>query len=456
MRGQRGTRRPARMADPMTRRPTGTIEKTESKRANGSADGSRAVAPRDAALPAPPLAPLLTEARALQPLMVALRRAIHADPEIGLETPRTREKLVDALASLGLEIALHEKTSGVVALLRGGGGSFVRGGAGSDRPRRILLRGDMDALPMPEETGLDYRSCHAGRMHACGHDAHVAMLVGAAHLLAPRRAELPGDVVFMFQPGEEGFGGADVMLEEGLPEVDGAFALHVAPPIPTGLIGTKPGPLMAAFDDFVIEVCGRGGHASMPQDCIDPVPIACEIVLALQSFVAREIPATDGGVLSVTQLHGGTANNVIADVVTLQGTLRALSARTRAALSEGIRRVAEGIARAHRAEARVQIQPGYPVAVNDGRFEAFARSVVGELLGERSILPLPSAVMGAEDFSYVLERTPGAMMLLGVRPPGVTEAAPCHSTRMLLDEEAMPLGAALHAAIATRFLARPA
>jgi len=380
--------------------------------------------------------------------MVALRRAIHAEPELGLETPKTREKLLAELADLDLEIRLHARTSGVVAVLRGRGGD-VRGQA----IRRILLRGDMDALPMPEETGLAYRSRIEGRMHACGHDAHVAMLVGAAHLLARRRDALAGEVVFMFQPGEEGVGGAAVMLDEGMPEIDGAFALHVAPPLPTGLVGTRPGPLMAAFDDFEIEVRGRGGHASMPQDCIDPVPIACAIVTALQSFVAREIPATDGGVLSVTRINGGTANNVIADGVTLAGTLRALSGATRTALAEGLRRVAEGIARAHRAEARVTILPGYPVASNDGGFEAFARAVVGELLGPRAILPLPTPVMGAEDFAYVLERAPGAMMLLGVRPEGVADAAPCHSSRMLLDEAAMPLGAALHAAIATRFLA---
>jgi len=319
----------------------------------------------------------------------------------------------------------------------------------------VLLRGDMDALPMPEETGLDYSSVLEGRMHACGHDAHVAMLVGAAHLLARRRRELRGEVVFMFQPGEEGYGGAAVMLDEGMPEVDGAFAIHVAPPIPTGMVGSKPGPLMAAFDDFEIEVLGRGGHASMPQDCVDPVPIACQIVLALQSFVSREIPATDAGVLSVTQVHGGTANNVIADRVVLRGTLRALSARTREMLSEGLQRVAQGVAQAHRAEATVRIFPGYPVATNDSGFEAFARGVASELLGPGSILSMPSAVMGAEDFGYVLERVPGAMLLLGARPPDGREAAPCHSTRMLLDEQAMPLGAALHAAIATRFLADP-
>ncbi len=401
------------------------------------------------------LAPQLAEARELHPRMVALRRAIHAEPELGFENPKTREKLLAELEGLGLDVTLHRRTSGVVAVLRGsgdGGGARGRNGAAST-PRRVLLRGDTDALPMPEETGLAFSSKREGCMHACGHDAHVAMLVGAAHLLARRRSELCGEVVFMFQPGEEGYGGAEVMLDEGMPEVDGAFAIHVAPPIPTGMVASKPGPLMAAFDDFEIEVRGRGGHASMPQDCIDPVPIACQIVLALQSFVSREIPATDSGVLSVTQIHGGTANNVIADFVLMKGTMRALSARTREMLTEGLQRVAQGIAQAHRAEATVRILPGYPVASNDAGFEAFARGVASELLGPDSILPLASAVMGAEDFAYVLERVPGAMLLLGVRPPDVREAAPCHSTRMLLNEEAMPLGAALHAAIATRFLA---
>jgi amidohydrolase len=421
----------------------------------GKAKGKAGTKARGATSPDASLRDLLDEAHTLQPQMVALRRAIHADPEIGLETPRTREKLVAALEGLDLEVTLHARTSGVVARLRGG----ANGASGASRTtrkatRRILLRGDMDALPMPEETGLAYRSRTPGRMHACGHDAHVAMLVGAAHLLARRRDELPGEVVFMFQPGEEGFGGADVMLEEGMPEVDGAFALHVAPPLPTGMVGTKAGPLMAAFDDFEIEVVGRGGHASMPQDCVDPVPIACQIVLAFQSFLAREIPATDSGVLSVTQIQGGTANNVIADSVVLKGTMRALSARTRAALAEGLVRVAEGVARAARGEAHVRVLPGYPVAANDGGFEAFARGVAQDLLGPDKVFTMPTAVMGAEDFAYVLERVPGAMLLLGVRPPDTLDPAPCHSTRMRLDEEAMPLGAALHAAVATRFLTR--
>lgn len=388
---------------------------------------------------------LLDTARGLQPRLVDLRRRIHEEPELGLDTPATRQKILDDLADLDLEIDLHKKTSGIVATLRGA------------RPgRSILLRGDMDALPMPEETGLPFASRHENRMHACGHDAHVSMLAGAARILAGARDTLAGHIVFMFQPGEECYGGAEVMLEEGMPETDGAFAIHVAPQIPTGMVGTKPGAIMASFDDFNIEVKGRGGHASMPHDCIDPIPIACEIVSALQSFVTRQIPATDPGVLTVSQIHAGTANNVIANSVQLAGTMRALSDRTRARLLEGLPRVAEGIAKAHGAEAIIEIQSGYPVVVNDTAFEAFASDTIRDLMGDQSVLALPQPVMGAEDFSYVLRRTPGAMVLLGVRPPGTKEPAPCHSSQMMLDEDAMALGAALHATIATRFLASSA
>ncbi|MAG33377.1 MAG: amidohydrolase [Deltaproteobacteria bacterium] len=391
--------------------------------------------------PVPDSSRLLESARLLHPRLVDLRRRIHEEPELGLQTPRTRAKILSELADLDLELTLHEKTSGIVAVLRG-----ARAG------RSMLLRGDMDALPVPEDTGLPFSSKTPDRMHACGHDAHASMLAGAARLLAGRRAQLAGDVVFMFQPGEEGSGGGAKMLEEGIPDVDGAFALHVAPQIPTGMIGTKPGAIMASFDDFAVEIRGRGGHASMPHDCIDPVPVACEIVTALQSFVTREIPATDPGVLTVTQLQAGTAVNVIADSAQLKGTMRTLSDRTRARMLDGLMRICTGIARAHRAEADVEIMAGYPVAVNDEGFEEFVREVAGELLGPQAVLDLPVPLMGAEDFSYVLERTPGAITLLGVRAPETTNPAPCHSSQMRLDEQAMVLGSALHAAVAMRFL----
>ncbi len=392
-----------------------------------------------------PFSRLLEDAEAVQPRNVDLRRRIHAEPELGLENPATRDKIVEELSDLDLEMALHEKSTGVVAVLRG-----------ASPGRRILLRGDTDALPMPEETELPYGSKHPGRMHACGHDAHTAMLTGAARVLARHREALAGEIVFMFQPGEETYGGARVMLEEGVPKVDAAFALHVAPQIPTGMIGTKAGAIMASFDDFVIQVRGRGGHASMPHDCIDPMPIACEIVMALQAFVTRRIPVTDPGVISVTRISGGTAKNVISDGVEISGTMRALSDETRAMLLEGLPRIARGIAETHEARAEVEILAGYPVLENDPGFERFASEVAGELLGPRAVFRLPNPVMGAEDFAYVLQGVPGAMLLLGVRPDGVEVPAPCHSSQMRLEERAMILGTALHASVASRYLAADA
>jgi hippurate hydrolase len=390
-----------------------------------------------------PTAPeFLDAAKRIQPRLVDLRRRIHEEPELGLDLPETRSKVLADLEDLDLEIQLHEKSSGIIAVLRG-----ARPGG------RVLLRGDMDALPMSEDTDLPFRSKWSDRMHACGHDAHTSMLAGAARILAERPDALSGEVVFMFQPGEEGYGGANIMLAEGMPEIDAAFAMHISPLIPMGMIGTKPGAIMASNDDFEIEIQGRGGHASMPHDCIDPVPIACEIVQALQSFVTREIRATDPGVLTVTQLHAGTTNNVIADSVTIGGTMRALSERTRAIMLEGLPRIAEGIAKTHRATATLRLASGYPVVVNDADFEAFVRNVAGDLLGPQAVLALEVPIMGAEDFSYVLQETPGAMVFLGVRPPGTKNPAPCHSSRMMLDEDAMALGTALHASVATRFLA---
>jgi hippurate hydrolase len=387
------------------------------------------------------LAVLLESARKLQPETTALRRAIHQEPELGLDNSATRAKVLARLAGLPLEIAQHAKSSGVVATLRG-----------AKPGRRILLRADTDALPMPEDNDLAFRSQRANAMHACGHDAHTAMLAGAARLLCDQRDTFAGEVVFMFQPGEEGFAGAQVMLDEGMPQTDAAFAIHITPLIPSGMIGTRPGALLASADFFEIIVQGKGGHGSMPHDCRDPIPAAGEITTALQTFVTREIPVSDPVVITVTRIAGGTTNNVIPERVELQGTIRALSERSRAKAHEGLARVARGIAQAHGVEAHVTLKRGYPVTVNDAKFEQFSQQVARELLGPRGVIEFDAPVMGAEDFSYVLQRTPGAMVFLGLRPPGVADAAPCHSNRMLIDEDGMAYGVALHAAVALRFL----
>jgi hippurate hydrolase len=314
---------------------------------------------------------------------------------------------------------------------------------------------------MPEDTGLDYASDVDGAMHACGHDAHVAMLVGAARMLAARRAELPGTVRFMFQPGEEGFHGARHMLDAGLldaPNVDAAFALHVSPNLPSGSIWTRGGALMASANVLSITVTGKGGHASTPYLANDPMPVAAEIVQALQVMVTRRISTFDPVVITITKIRAGTTNNVIPEAVHMLGTLRAVSETGKAAAIEGIERVATNIAAAHEMTAVATVEPGYPVTVNDDAFATFTLDVATELLGRGRVGRMPTPVMGAEDFSYVLQQRPGALAFVGVCPPGEqpARAHACHSNRMTIDENGMQTGMALHAAMALSYLARRA
>lgn len=394
---------------------------------------------------------LLESARSLADSIVTLRRAIHAEPELGLHTPLTMAKVRAALAHLPLEWREGTSTTGQVAVLEGGK-------PGTEGHRRVLLRGDMDALPMAEETGLDFASTIEGRMHACGHDTHTAMLAGAAELLAARRDELAGEVLFMFQPGEEGFHGARFMLEDGLldPLPDAAFALHIMPNAPHGVLAGKPGPLMAAADQFDVVVTGKGGHASMPHDTRDPVPAACEIVSALQAMVTRRFNAADAVVVTVTQLQAGTAHNIIPDRATLRGTIRTLSPRHRAAVRAAMGEVARGIAAAHGVSAEVTITEGFPVTICDERAVALGRTVATDAFGEAAWRELPAPIMGAEDFAYVIEKVPGAMFFLGVAHEGDDWRQCCgiHSPRMMVDESALPHGTAMLAGCALRFLER--
>jgi len=395
---------------------------------------------------------LLESARSLSDRIVALRRAIHAEPELGLHTPKTMAKVRAALAHLPLEWREGASTTGQVAVLKG-----------ARRGRRVLLRGDMDALPMSEETGLDFASSIEGRMHACGHDTHTAMLAGAAELLAAKRDELAGEVLFMFQPGEEGFYGARYMIDDGLlggggrdPLPEAAFALHIMPNAPHGVFAGRAGPLMAAADEFDIMVTGRGGHASMPHDARDPVPAACEIVGALQAMVTRRFNAADAVVVTVTRLDAGTAHNIIPDHARLRGTIRTLSARHRARVRETMEEVIRGVAQAHGVEAALTVTDGFPVTVCDERAVALGRGVAREAFGEAAWRDLPAPIMGAEDFAYVLEKVPGAMFFLGVAREGEDWRQCCgiHSPRMMVDETALPYGTALLAGCALDFLDR--
>jgi amidohydrolase len=382
---------------------------------------------------------------ALLPEAIELRRAIHAEPELGLDLPKTTAKVKAALAGLPLEIHEGPSTSGVMAILRGPGNG-----------RTVLLRGDMDALPLTEDTGLPFSSEITGAMHACGHDTHVAMLAGAARALCERRETLSGSVMFMFQPGEEGWHGARFMMEDGLlePMPDAAFALHISPNMPKGVIASRGGPLLASSDKIRIKVKGAGGHASMPQDALDPIPIACEIVMALQAFTTRRIAVSDPCVITIARIESGTTDNIIPEFARLWGTVRTLSERTRATALEGIERVATMVAAAHGAEAEVIIDRGFPVTVNDGRVVDLAEETAKQLFGDAGWMRMNHPLMGAEDFSYVLQKTPGAMAFLGGAPEGGDYRTCCalHSNRMVIDESVMARGIAMHCAMAEAML----
>jgi hippurate hydrolase len=386
---------------------------------------------------------LVAEAGGLVEGAVELRRRIHRYPEIGLDLPVTQELILEALDGLGVQLATGVGTTSVIGTLDG------------DRPGpTTLLRADMDALEMPEDTGLDFASRVDGRMHACGHDAHVAMLIGAARLLAAHRADLRGRVVLMFQPGEEGYAGARVMISENLlhayGEVDRAFALHIVSVLPSGLVTCRPGAMLACSDEFHIKVIGRGGHASMPHDATDPVPVACEIVTALQAMVTRGVPAFDPAVVTVTRIEAGTAFNVIPESVTCEGTIRAVSDASRERAIAGLRRVAEHVAAAHgcRAEVDVIEDKHIPVVVNDAEAVDRTLAVAQSLIGPERVVRMPSPVMVMDDWSYVLQQVPGSMAFLGAAPPGEARPAPNHSNRMVLDESVMATGIALNAAMA--------
>ncbi|WAL65337.1 M20 family metallopeptidase [Amycolatopsis cynarae] len=402
-------------------------------------------------LPDTRFAGLAAEAASLRPSTVALRREIHRHPELGLHLPRTQEAIQRALADLPLEITVGKATSSVTAVLRG-----ARPGPA------VLLRGDMDALPLREDTGLEFGSEVEGTMHACGHDLHVAMLASAARLLAARAGELAGSVVFMFQPGEEGFHGARHMIHEGVLEAAGdrverAFALHVHGNMPAGHLRTRPGPIMAAADTFSVRVVGKGGHGSAPQHAIDPVPAAAAMVGALQTLITRRVGVFDPAVLSVTRIAAGTTTNIIPETAELEGTFRTLSESTRALVRSELPMVCEAVGAAHGCRVHVDIEPGYPVTVNDPMETGRVLGLAEQVLGFDRTGVMPDPIMGAEDFSYVLQRVPGTFAFLGACPPGMDpEQAPSnHSNRIVHDESALPAGVALYAAFALDAL-RPA
>jgi amidohydrolase len=387
---------------------------------------------------------VLDDARAMSDDLVELRHRLHQHPEIGLDLPWTQEQVLAAIDGLPLEVTTGSDVSSVTAV--------VRGGAGGSRPRAVLLRGDMDALPVQERTGLDYAAV-GETMHACGHDLHTTMMVGAARLLAARRDQIHGDVVLMFQPGEEGYDGAGHMVKAGVLDaagttVEAALALHVTSSfLPQGMFATRGGPVMSAADVLHVTVRGAGGHGSAPHRAKDPIPAACEMVTALQTMATRRFDVFDPVVVTIGAFHAGTAHNVIPDDATFEATLRSFSPEAHSRLLEETVRICTGIAAAHGLEVDAEATELYPVTVNSAaEVDTFA-SVVNEVHGDGKFIELPNPLTGSEDFSRVLDRVPGTMAFLGACLPDrdLMTAPYNHSPDAAFDDAVLPDGAAVYA-----------
>jgi amidohydrolase len=383
--------------------------------------------------------------------IVTLRRALHQVPEYDLDLPKTQQLILDALDGLPLKITLGKELSSVTAVLRGGRGPGPV----------VLLRGDMDALPVTERVDVPYASQHAGMMHACGHDLHVAGLVGAAKVLCAMRDELPGDVVFMFQPGEETSGGAPIMIGEGVLDVagrraDAAYGLHVgASSQPLGMWSSKPGSFMAAADQLHVRVIGEGTHGSTPYRGKDPIPVLCEIVTALQLMITRQFDVFDPVVLTVGRIAGGTKENIIPDDAFFDATVRTFSEAARAKIQKSSIQLVEGLAAAHGLQVDAEYQVGYPVTVNNPSEYEFARDTIVDLFGADRFRERSNPRCGAEDMSYVLNEVPGVYLNLSACAAADPDsAADNHSPLANFDDSVLPDGAALLAELAVRRLAR--
>jgi len=368
---------------------------------------------------------------------VAIRRDLHAHPELAFEETRTAEIVAVRLRALGLDVHTGIGGTGVVGVL-----------TGTQPGRTIMLRADMDALPMPEENDVAYVSRNAGVTHACGHDAHVAMLLGAAAIMRDRASDVHGRIAFVFQPAEEGGGGARAMLDDGLIarfEIERAYGLHISNILPSGVIGLRPGPLMAAVDSFDLVVEGMGGHGAMPHRSVDPIVVAAELVGGLQRVVSREVDPVEPAVVTIGAINGGTTYNVIPPRVALKGTVRTFTTATRDSMEARVRRIAEHTCAAANATCTLQWHPSYPVTENDPTEAAFVTATLAAEFGAERVLDIPP-IMGSEDFSYFAQVVPACFYFLGAGD--ASHQFPNHHPAFDIDENAMKAGIAAHVAIA--------
>ena len=390
----------------------------------------------------------LAEAKEIQNDLVTLRRQIHQEPEIGLDLPKTQAKIVAALDGLGLEVTTGKGLSSVTAVLRG-----------SKSNKTVLLRADMDALPITELTDLAYKSQIDGAMHACGHDLHVAMLIGAAKLLVKNKSQLNGDVVFMFQPGEEGFDGAGHMIKEGVltasgRKADATYGIHVmSSASPAGVFSTKGGTMMASSDELHVTVVGMGGHGSQPHTAKDPIPVAAEMVSALQLMITRSFDAFDPVVITVGQFHAGTKANIIPDTAEFQATIRTFSAENRTRIQSEAVRLCKSIAEGYGLKAEVKVVEQYPVTVNNDAHANFVGKVAADLFGKEAYMEMPHPIAGAEDYSRVLEEVPGSYVFLGASvDQDFMNSEVNHSPRAKFDDAVLYRGTTLLSELAVRSL----
>ena len=383
------------------------------------------------------------ESKSISDWIVKIRRELHEHPELMYEEFRTSELIRRELDKLDIQYRHPIAETGVLASIGNGNGPCV------------ALRADMDALPIHEETDVPFKSKIDGKMHACGHDCHVSMLLGAAKILKNKESEINGTIKLLFQPAEEGGAGGKLMREEGAlenPEVERIFGLHVWPQMPSGQIGSREGTFLAATSSLSLTVKGVGGHAAVPQLTKDPVLTSARIITNLQSIISRELDPLESGVVSITVINGGNASNVIPSEVKVKGTLRSLTMDGLKELQKRVKEIAEGIAQTHGCEANVEyVGNDYPPTVNDSEMWKFAKNIGIELLGDDNVSDL-DAVMGGEDFAYYTEKVKGCFVVLGMNNPDIDATYSVHHPMFKADEDALHIGTALHTIFALKSL----
>jgi amidohydrolase len=379
------------------------------------------------------------------PNLVKLRRELHQYPELAFHEFKTSERITKELNKLKVKVKMGIAKTGIVGVLQG-----------SKNGKTVALRADMDALPILEQTNFPYKSKNKGMMHACGHDLHMACVIGAAYILSALKNELKGNVKFIFQPSEEVHpGGAKPMIQAGVlknPSVSAIFGLHCDSAIAVGKIGVRDGPMMAQADDFDIIVLGKGGHGARPHDGVDAIVVASQIIQALQTIPSRKISPVEPVVISVGKIQGGTARNIICDRVILKGTARSLNKEVARKIPKLLKEIASGVARSAGASAEVDYHAGYPVLVNHPGATNLARSTISKMFGKEAIFEIQKPMMGAEDFAYYLENVPGSFLRLGIRNPDKYAIYPWHHPKFTVDEDAIKIGASVLAGVAFNFL----